>query len=290
MTDLKNLSKLYLRNNQIKELPVWITQWDMDITLEEYADGLNLYDNPIESPPVEVVKQGKEAILNYYKELNEKGKDYLYEAKMLVLGEGGSGKTSMVRRIQNQNNPLPEKEDTTRGIDVETRQFAIKKETEEQQNFRVNIWDFGGQQIYHSTHRFFLSSRALYTIVDCSRQRPTDYAYWLNMIETFGKNSPVILVPTLINAIKAAYPNYGKLEMFLDLNMDKSLANMVEKTNMQTVVFELIKTATSENWLHELIDELKKDSYNTQIQALMLKQYRNPMIKQKLRILPKTAN
>jgi hypothetical protein len=26
--------------------------------------------------------------------------------------------------------------------------------------FRVNIWDFGGQQIYHATHQFFLTKRS----------------------------------------------------------------------------------------------------------------------------------
>ncbi|WP_347242416.1 hypothetical protein [Nostoc sp. FACHB-888] len=27
--------------------------------------------------------------------------------------------------------------------------------------FRVNIWDFGGQEIYHATHQFFLTRRSL---------------------------------------------------------------------------------------------------------------------------------
>jgi GTPase SAR1 family protein len=36
-------------------------------------------------------------------------------------------------------------------------QFPYKDKT-----FRVNIWDFGGQEIYHQTHQFFLSKRSLY--------------------------------------------------------------------------------------------------------------------------------
>lgn len=28
-----------------------------------------------------------------------------------------------------------------------------------------SIWDFAGQEVYYSTHQFFLSSRALYLVV-----------------------------------------------------------------------------------------------------------------------------
>jgi len=30
----------------------------------------------------------------------------------------------------------------------------------------VNIWDFGGQEIYHATHQFFLTHRSLYLLLD----------------------------------------------------------------------------------------------------------------------------
>jgi GTPase SAR1 family protein len=42
-------------------------------------------------------------------------------------------------------------------------------------NFRVNIWDFGGQEIYHQTHQFFLTERSLYALVADTRTENTDF-------------------------------------------------------------------------------------------------------------------
>jgi hypothetical protein len=33
------------------------------------------------------------------------------------------------------------------------------------QELRCNLWDFGGQDIMHATHQFFLSRRSLYVLV-----------------------------------------------------------------------------------------------------------------------------
>ena len=32
------------------------------------------------------------------------------------------------------------------------------------------MWDFGGQEIYHATHQFFLTRRSLYVLVDDTRK------------------------------------------------------------------------------------------------------------------------
>jgi len=64
---LRNLQKLYLDYNHIEELPEWITDFDMDIHWNGYGRrGIVLYNNPLKKPPVEIVKQGKEAIRQYF--------------------------------------------------------------------------------------------------------------------------------------------------------------------------------------------------------------------------------
>ncbi len=60
--------------------------------------------------------------------------------------------------------------------------------------FRVNIWDFGGQEIYHATHQFFLTKRSLYALVADTRKEDTDFYYWLNVVELLSEGSPVLLV------------------------------------------------------------------------------------------------
>ena len=73
--------------------------------------------------------------------------------------------------------------------------------TEEKEKIKLNVWDFGGQEIYHATHQFFLTKRSLYLLVWNAR-RAKDYEhiyYWLHTIEAFGEDSPVILVMTKWN-------------------------------------------------------------------------------------------
>jgi internalin A len=82
---------------------------------------------------------------------------------------------------------------------------------------RLHIWDFGGQEIMHATHQFFLTQRSLYLLVLSGREgnEENDAEYWLRMIESFGADSPVVVVlnkirdlPFDINrrALQAKYP------------------------------------------------------------------------------------
>ena len=59
-----------------------------------------------------------------------------------------------------------------------------------------HCWDFGGQEIYHHTHQFFLTRRSLYLLVTESRKedKHDDFYYWLNIIRLLGGASPVIMV------------------------------------------------------------------------------------------------
>ncbi len=197
LNDLKDLTDLDLRFNQIKEIPLWLTEKGLEINLEFYGSNcIKLHDNPIETPPLEIAHQGNAAIRNYYAQIAAQGKDHLYEAKMLILGEGESGKTTLAHKIENPNCPLPHIDDRTRGITINRHPYSVKdkKNNQQTQTFHLNIWDFGGQEIYHATHRFFLSKRSLYLLVADNRKDDTDFNYWLNIIELFAGDSPLIIL------------------------------------------------------------------------------------------------
>ena len=61
---------------------------------------------------------------------------------------------------------------------------------------RVHVWDFGGQEIMHATHQFFLTERSLYLVVLSGREgnEDADAEYWLKLVESFGGESPVFVV------------------------------------------------------------------------------------------------
>lgn len=202
---LRNLTDLILRNNPITELPTWICNFKMGIVWSKGSKKgqINFYKNPLTTPPPEIVKQGKKAVKNYFEQLKEQEEDYLFEAKLLIVGEPGAGKTSLSWKVENSNCELPDKDQTTRGIDVRQYYFPLTEDDfttfeypEKLQNrsFRLNLWDFGGQEIYKATHRFFLSKRSLYALVADTRNEDTDFNYWLHIVEMFGGESPLLII------------------------------------------------------------------------------------------------
>ena len=126
--------------------------------------------NSIKKIPPEILEQNDpKVILKYYCEnLGSVKKKSLHEVKMLVVGEGGFGKTQIVNRLLYDK--YNEHEPKTDGIDIHP--WKIKIDNKE---IEVNIWDFGGQEIIHATHQFFMTRRSLYILVWDARQRMIDF-------------------------------------------------------------------------------------------------------------------
>ena len=184
---LKNLNQLNLTWNKLISLPPEITEIGLDIKLElvESLGGILVDSNPLQSPPLEIVEKGRQAIIDYFRSL-EGEKQPLNEVKLLLVGAGGAGKTSLVKQLLKKE--FDEKELQTDGINI--TQWGVN---DTENKIKVHIWDFGGQEIMHSTHQFFLSKRSLYILVLDGRkdEKPE---YWLKHIESFGGNSPILVI------------------------------------------------------------------------------------------------
>jgi Leucine-rich repeat (LRR) protein len=166
----------------------------LTVSLDPHDAGLVVHKCPLVRPTVEVVQQGHAAVLNYFQELDRQGVDYLYEAKVLVVGKGGAGKTSLIRRLYYPSSPLPGEDESTHGIEIHVQHFRRADGTP----FRLNVWDFGGQQIYHATHQFFLTKNSLYILVDDTKEdhksvRDEGFKHWLEVVEVFGGHSPLLI-------------------------------------------------------------------------------------------------
>jgi len=177
-----------ISNNKVEVTLSWLGWVDSNRFIFE--------DCPLTNPPIEVVEQGSKAILRYFNEREKAGTDQIYEAKLLLIGEGGAGKTSLCRKLFDPEADLPKEQDTPRGIDIQPLYFDLANG----KKFRLNIWDFAGQGKYQSAHSFFYTHRSLYVLVDDTRTLDeneayrTFYNYWLQTAELFGGNSPLLVL------------------------------------------------------------------------------------------------
>ena len=136
---------------------------------------------------VEIVRgRSQTATTDYLRSLEGEEHALLNEVKVLFVGDGSAGKTSLLKLLIGR--AFDKDEPQTHRINIE--RGVIKSGS---QVIKLNLWDFGGQEIMHSTHQFFLSKRSLYVLVLDGRKEE-DAEYWLKHIRTFGGNSPVIIV------------------------------------------------------------------------------------------------
>lgn len=255
-------------NNKISQLPAEILDLGLEIKWKfELGDGIFLEGNPLESPPVEIIKQGNEAIRQYFKSL-EGEKQALNEVKVLLVGEGAAGKTSLVKRLLGQD--FDKDESQTHGININTWKITVDKT-----KIKVRLWDFGGQEIMHATHQFFLSKRSLYILVlDGRKDEKTEY--WLNHIKSFGGDSPVMVVINKIDEnpgfdvnrlfLMEKYPNIKGFYR-LSCASGSGIHEFKKELTKKLSAIELIRTTWANSWFQvkKQLEEMKDNfiSYDT---------------------------
>jgi len=159
----------------------WPVKWEFGL-----LNSVCVEDCPLICPPVEFAQDSPEAVVEYFEQLGEE-KNLLNEIKVIFLGEGASGKTSLIKRLREE--AFDPKESQTHGIRIRKTPFQL----DDGQTVTAHLWDFGGQEVMHATHQFFLSQRCVYVLVLDSRK--DDKAdYWLKHAGSFGGNSPVLVV------------------------------------------------------------------------------------------------
>ena len=197
---LSQLQRLNLHDNQLTGLPDEIERLTR-------LERLFLHDNePLRIPPEILGPAGQQVapygsaepakpadILAYYFRSRREATRPLNEAKILLVGQGGVGKTSLVNRLV--GNGFDPEEGKTEGINITQWKTAGKNE-QAAGDVRLNIWDFGGQEIMHATHQFFLTKRSLYLLVLDARkgENESNIHYWLRIIQSYGGDSPVLVV------------------------------------------------------------------------------------------------
>ncbi|MGB1253826.1 MAG: COR domain-containing protein, partial [Candidatus Promineifilaceae bacterium] len=137
----------------------------------------------------------------------------LHEAKVLLLGQGAVGKTSLLRRLT--DGTFDPQEEMTHGIGVRQHKQPLPNGIE----IQLNLWDFGGQEIMHNTHQFFLTQRSLYLLLLNARlsTQANRLYYWLTLIRDMTRQNerdsgaPIIIVTNKIDENPGFKLGEGKL-------------------------------------------------------------------------------
>ncbi|MEG4864172.1 MULTISPECIES: leucine-rich repeat protein [unclassified Microcoleus] len=249
---LSNLTRLDLGGNQITSIPEAIRGM-------EKLEKLDLRGNPIPIP-LEILggKQSSQlgdlrTILDFYFQTRDPdATEELNEAKLLIVGEGEAGKTTLANKLLNRNYELKEREPSTEGIDVMRWEFTQANG----KPFRVHLWDFGGQEIYHATHQFFLTERSLYVLLVDNRRQNPNLCYWLSAVELLSNSSPVFLVQNEKQDIRCEINLSQQRRDFANLEKDfatnlasnRGLAELQRALQNRIATLDHISTPVPKRW------------------------------------------
>lgn len=237
---LYNLKELKLTNCKISVLP-------KELFYLPNLKSIEITGNPLVDPPIEIASKGIEYVKYYFEELDSSiEKDFLYEVKLLLIGEERAGKTTIAEALSIPGFKFDLYKKSTQGIDIK-KWIIGQDKLNIGKDFQVNIWDFGGQEIYHATHQFFFTKRSIYFLVTEARKdlRHDDLFYWLNLIEVLGNNSPVTI---LINKSDQPYTFFATdsyREKFPNILGTKNISCLPEYNNTITELKETVYSILS---------------------------------------------
>lgn len=142
--DLSGNKIKLLQSNVLKKM-----DWNTD-------QELNVQNNPLAYPPVDVCNSGLRSIIQFFQEVKADSKVH-QGVKVIVLGCEKSGKSSLVQSFIDQQARLEENSQSSCGIDCYETSIDQSDEGEGVGvPLHMCLWDFGGHPAYFYPHSIFL--------------------------------------------------------------------------------------------------------------------------------------
>ncbi|XP_033759236.1 leucine-rich repeat serine/threonine-protein kinase 2-like isoform X1 [Pecten maximus] len=216
------LEALNVSNNNISELPKEIGQLtsltSLDISYNKSLTSLpdelgrcsKMWEMPLKGIgfSLDRIHRGKVKDLIAFLHNKLKKATRYYRMKLMVVGYGGRGKSTLLRALMKQYRS-PQHDTPTVGVIVQDWKFERQKSFEDfhgSVTYTINTWDFAGQEDFYSTHQCYLTDRAVYLVVMDLRKGIEELNLlrsWLANIHARAPGCPVIVVGTFADLVPA---------------------------------------------------------------------------------------
>ena len=181
---------------------------------------LFLYGSGVLEPPASEHGQDEtenvaQDVCDYFDDVRLTGRGTVRRCKLLILGNGTAGKTCLAMNLADEDYRQAKeaaeaagRSISTHGVQFRDRHSFKANVAGEFKDVHLHLWDFGGQEIYHNTHRLFMSKGAVFVVVwnpDQDGQQPPinpagfldewrSLQYWLDLIRRSCDHMPRIAI------------------------------------------------------------------------------------------------
>lgn len=183
--DLSHLLELDLSSNRIVNLPKSFAKL-LKVTTERRSElYFGLDGNP--GQVAAVAKQGSDSLAEYLESLEDIPEERI-SGKLLLVGEGGVGKSTLLRALLGQEF---RKLSTTHGLNMEGLDLKPGED-----KISLNCWDFSGQVEMRETHQLFFTAPAIYLLVWNARlgEHMARLSDWLWLIKHRTNGTAKVLI------------------------------------------------------------------------------------------------
>ncbi|MBK7054247.1 MAG: GTP-binding protein [Leptospiraceae bacterium] len=270
ITELQELTWLRLSSCKFQIIPESLAKLDLDFyRVSGRKRFIDISNNPFNSVFKKMIHEAKRnstklksAVLKYYSDRREK-EQKLYELKLILVGHGLVGKTVLANVLLNKETSNGKEEHPERTV-VDIHSWILKKEILNrgsvyrfEDDLKINLWDFGGQEKYVYNHQLFFTPNTIYLLVTdtVSQDRFDDVNYWLPMINSLAPNSPILLVVNKSDVDTKNIPIKALQEKYKQINSSIHVSAL-KGTNIEELKQRIISIVQKDSTLFERMQKI----------------------------------
>ena len=251
---MTTLRRLTISDLRLQDLPDWLPEIAESFSFDDIWEHgqkkaiVFLKNTTVENiPDMSIFEQPYEVVAEWFKNRALGRTQPLNEIKVVFLGDGEAGKSLTIARLMSGGGePVDYMDETTPGIVIKDKEYDL-----DGRKIQVHYWDFGGQEIMHSMHRIFLTKRTMYVVLLNAREdkQGEQAQYWLQNIQSFAPDAPVLLVLNKIDrnpkaelaerTLRSTYPGLTQIVRLSATEFDKDRFN---KEFTDVLLDEIVKT------------------------------------------------